>query len=148
MADRNYIKQMIAEKGLKVTPQRMAILEAVHDLNSHPTADKIKEYIQENHPSIAVGTIYKTLEKLKEKELIEKVKTERDVMRYDLVTKKHHHLYSKDSDRIEDYFDDELNKMLEDYFKKKQIKNFQLEDFKIHLTGHFTDKEKTNNNNN
>ena len=144
MADRMNIKNMIAEKGLKVTPQRMAILEAVHDLDCHPTADQIKEYIKENHPSIAVGTIYKTLEKLGEKGLIEKVKTERDVMRYDIVTKKHHHLYSKESDRIEDYFDEELNKMLEDYFNKKQIKNFRLEDFKIHLTGYFTDNEKKN----
>ena len=144
MADRNNIREMIAEKGLKVTPQRMAILEAVYDLENHPTADDIKGYIQENHPSIAVGTIYKTLEKLEEKGLIEKVKTERDVMRYDIVTKKHHHLFSKNSDRIEDYFDDELNKIIEDYFKKHNIKNFKLEDFKIHLTGEFTDDKQNN----
>lgn len=144
MADRNNIREMIAEKGLKVTPQRMAILEAVYDLKNHPTADHIKEYIQKNHPSIAVGTIYKTLEKLEEKELIEKVKTERDVMRYDIVTQKHHHLYSKNSDRIEDYFDDELNKIIEDYFRKHKIQNFKLEDFKIHLTGEFTDSKQNN----
>ncbi|MCF8339311.1 MAG: transcriptional repressor, partial [Bacteroidales bacterium] len=138
------MREMIAEKGLKVTPQRMAILEAVYDLENHPTADDIKGYIQENHPSIAVGTIYKTLEKLEEKGLIEKVKTERDVMRYDIVTKKHHHLFSKNSDRIEDYFDDELNKIIEDYFKKHNIKNFKLEDFKIHLTGEFTDDKQNN----
>ncbi|MCF8230999.1 MAG: transcriptional repressor [Bacteroidales bacterium] len=139
MADRKEIREQIAGKGLKVTPQRMAILEAVYDLNNHPTADQIKEYIQENHPSIAVGTIYKTLDTLGEKGLIERVKTEKDVMRYDIVTKKHHHLYSNESDRIEDYFDDELNKMLEEYFRKHQIKNFKIDDFKIHLTGKFTD---------
>mgnify|MGYP006279276829 CR=1 FL=1 len=145
MTDRMYIRELIASRGLKVTPQRMAILEAVHDLGNHPTADKIKEYIQQNHPSIAVGTIYKTLEKLREKNLVEKVRTEKDVMRYDLVTQKHHHLYSKNSDRIEDYFDDELNRMLEDYFSKKNIKNFRIEDFKIHLTGTFTDNRSENN---
>jgi len=144
MADRMNIREMIAEKGLKVTPQRMAILEAVHDLQNHPTAERIKEHIQRNHPSIAVGTIYKTLEKLEEKGLIEKVKTEKDVMRYDLITQKHHHLYDKNSDRIEDYFDEELNKILEDYFKKHDIKNFKLEDFKIHLTGEFTDSKQNN----
>ena len=78
MADRMNIREMIAEKGLKVTPQRVAILEAVHDLQNHPTAERIKEHIQRNHPSIAVGTIYKTLEKLEEKGLIEKVKTDLD----------------------------------------------------------------------
>ncbi len=35
------IKNMLTEKELKVTPQRMAILEAIYQLNNHPTAEKI-----------------------------------------------------------------------------------------------------------
>ncbi|MDZ7623838.1 MAG: transcriptional repressor [Ignavibacteriaceae bacterium] len=47
--------------NLKVTPQRIAVLEALNSIKDHPTADKIKEYVVKNHPNIAVGTIYKTL---------------------------------------------------------------------------------------
>jgi len=37
------IKNRLTEKELKVTPQRMAILEAIYKLNNHPTAEKIIE---------------------------------------------------------------------------------------------------------
>ena len=35
------IRKNLTDKGLKVTPQRMSILGAIHSLNNHPTADNI-----------------------------------------------------------------------------------------------------------
>jgi Fur family transcriptional regulator, peroxide stress response regulator len=58
-------------------------------------------------------------------------------MRYDAIMEKHHHLYSLDSDRIEDYFDEDLNQILEDYFSKKHIKDFEIRDIKLQLIGTF-----------
>jgi Fur family transcriptional regulator, peroxide stress response regulator len=122
---------------LKVTPQRMAVLEALNSLRDHPTADKIKDFVVKNHPNIAVGTIYKTLETFIEKGLVTKVKTENGAMRYDAILEKHHHLYCEETERIEDFFDDTLNDMLEDYFKKKKIPNFKVKEFKLQLIGTF-----------
>jgi Fur family transcriptional regulator, peroxide stress response regulator len=127
--------------NLKVTPQRVAVLEALSNLNDHPTADKIKEYVVKNHPNIAVGTIYKTLETFVEKGFVKKVKTDEDVMRYDAILDKHHHLYCEETNRIEDFFDDELNNMLEDYFKKKKIPNFKVKDIKLQIIGTFNNKK-------
>jgi len=75
--------------------------------------------------------------------LISRVKTERDIMRYDAVLEKHHHIYYSDSDKIEDYRDDELNSLLEEYFSKKSIPNFKIEDLKLQIIGKLID----NNNN-
>lgn len=127
--------------NLKVTPQRMAVLEALSNLKNHPTVDKIKEYVAKNHPNIAVGTIYKTLETFVDKGLVKKVKTEKDVMRYDPILEKHHHLYCEKSEHIEDFFDDELNNMLEEYFKKKKIPNFKVNDVKLQIIGTFKNKK-------
>lgn len=132
----------IKNSNLKVTPQRIAVLEALNNLKDHPTADKIKEYVVKNHPHIAVGTIYKTLETFVEKGLVKKVKTEQDVMRYDAILDKHHHLYCEDTERIEDYFDDQLNEMLEEYFKKRRIPNFKVKDIKLQIIGTFNYKQK------
>ena len=132
----------LKKSSLKVTPQRMAVLEALSSLNNHPTADKIKEYVVKNHPNIAVGTIYKTLETFVEKGLVRKVQTAEDAMRYDAVLDRHHHLYCKDTERIEDFFDDELNLMLEKYFKNKKIPNFKVEDIKLQIIGTFKNKKK------
>ena len=93
------IRNKLIEKGLKVTPQRIAILEAIIKLNNHPTAENIIDYIRNNHPNIATATVYKVLDALVSNKLIRKVKTERDVMRYDAVMESHHHLYCSESDQ-------------------------------------------------
>ncbi len=131
----------LKNSNLKVTPQRIAVLEALNNLRDHPTADKIKEYVVKNHPNIAVGTIYKTLETFVEKGLVKRVKTDEDVMRYDAILEKHHHLYCEDTEHIEDFFDDELNEMLEKYFQKKKIPNFKVKDVKLQIIGTFNKKK-------
>lgn len=131
------IKDRLHEAGLKVTPQRLAIMEAVHTLKGHPTAEMIIGYIRRQHPGIATGTVYKVLEALAQKGLVQKVKTDRDVMRYDGVTEPHHHLYCSSTNRIEDYFDEELDRLLEKYFKEKNIKDFDIEEIKLQINGQF-----------
>jgi Fur family peroxide stress response transcriptional regulator len=131
----------LKDSNLKVTPQRVAVLEALNNLKNHPTADKIKEYVVKNHPNIAVGTIYKTLETFVEKGLVKKVKTDKDVMRYDAILENHHHLYCEDTERIEDFFDDELDNLIDKYFKKKKIPNFKVKDIKLQIIGTFNNKK-------
>jgi Fur family peroxide stress response transcriptional regulator len=131
------IRDKLIEKGLKVTPQRIAILEAIIQLNNHPTVDNIIDYIRNYHPNIATATVYKVLDALVANELIRKVKTEKDVMRYDGVMERHHHLYCSESDRIEDFVDPELNKIVENYFKKRKIPHFEIEDIKLQIKGRF-----------
>lgn len=131
------IRSRLVEKELKITPQRMAILEAIIKLNNHPTAENIVEYIRKNHPNISVATVYKVLEVLTENQLVKKVKTERDVMRYDAIVESHHHIYCSDSDRIEDYFDNHLNELLDKYFREKQIPGFKIEDIKLQIIGKY-----------
>jgi Fur family transcriptional regulator, peroxide stress response regulator len=133
----NEIRNKLMEKRLKVTPQRIAILEAIVKLNNHPTAENIIDYIRKNHPNIATATVYKVLDALVENKLIKKVKTEKDIMRYDALPESHHHLYCSDSDRIEDYLDDELTEILEHYFEKKGIPGFKIEDIKLQIIGKF-----------
>lgn len=131
------IRQRLTEKGLKVTPQRISILEAIYSLNNHPTAENIIACIRKSHPNIATGTVYKVLETLVDKKLINKVKTDRDVMRYDGILEKHHHLYCSECDSIEDYRDEELDRLLEEYFKKKKFTGFKLEDIVLQIRGTF-----------
>jgi Fur family transcriptional regulator, peroxide stress response regulator len=58
-------------------------------------------------------------------------------MRYDPITSTHHHLYCLETDRIEDYKDQELDRMIEEYFKNKKIKNFQIKDISLQIIGNF-----------
>ena len=134
----NFSREKLQEKGLKVTPQRVAIYDAIVKLNNHPTAENVIEYIKANHPNISVGTVYKVLDSLVENNLLKKVKTEKDIMRYDAVLSNHHHLYCAETDRIEDYEDEKLNAIINDYFNANLIKNFRVQDIKLQITGKFT----------
>ncbi len=131
------IRNTLSEKGLKVTPQRLAIYEAIWVLNNHPTAENIIEFIREAHPNIATGTVYKILDTLVENHLIKRVKTEKDIMRYDAVMENHHHLYCSTCDIIKDYNDEKLDKYLYDYFTKNKIKDFEVEDIVLQIKGRF-----------
>ncbi len=135
--------QILAKQGMKITPQRIAILDVILGLKEHPSAETIYNYLKLNYPHISIATIYKTLDLFLMKGIVRKVYSETDTMRYDAIAEKHHHLYCSESDRIEDYYDEELNHMLEEYFNMKKIPNFSIEDFKVQLIGKFKDnKEK------
>jgi Fur family peroxide stress response transcriptional regulator len=133
----NQIKESLEEKGLKVTPQRIAILEAIYSLNNHPSAEMIMKYIRKRYPGIASGTIYKVLDVLIEHQLIDRVKTDKDIMRYDGILENHHHLYSSESEEIKDYINTELNQLLKDYFERNAIEEFEIEGIKLQINGRF-----------
>jgi len=136
------LSKKLIEKGLKVTPQRIAILEAIFNLHNHPTAENIVEHIRKKNPNISTATVYKVLDAFVSCGLIGRVKTEKDIMRYDPITESHHHIHCIDSDHIEDYKDEDLNRVLKDYFNKKSIPDFKIEDLKLHISGRFTKNKK------
>jgi Fur family peroxide stress response transcriptional regulator len=47
-------------------------------------------------------------------------------------------LYSSVSNRIEDFYDEELNKVLIDFMKSRKIPNFIVEDVNVQIVGKFT----------
>lgn len=131
------IRDLLSSKGLKITPQRMRVMEAIYKLNNHPTAENIIEHIRKKDPNIGSGTVYKVLETLIENKLIKKVKTDRDITRYDGILENHHHLYCIRCDYIEDYKNEKLDRLLKDFFKKNKIDNFIIEDIKLSINGNF-----------
>ena len=134
------IRKKLSEKGLKVTPQRIGVLEAVYKLKNHPTAEQIIGHIHRSNPNIASGTVYKVLDTLVENHLVKKVKTDEDAMRYDGIMDPHHHLYCSGNHMIEDYADQELDKLLKDYFQSKKISGFEIEEIVLQLRGTFIDR--------
>ncbi len=131
------LKARLTDKGLKVTSRRVSILEAIIELH-HPTAEEILRYIRKKYPDTATATVYKALNVLVEKEVINRVNTDKDIYRYDAIMESHHHLYSSEISRIEDYNDEELSGIVRKYFEKKRIPGFRVEDIQIQIIGKFT----------
>jgi len=128
--------KILMDHGLKVTPQRTLLLEALMSLDEHPSYEVIMKFMRFRYPNISLATIYNTLKLFKEKGIIKQVTAGNEEIRFDPVQKKHHHIYYRDTDKLEDFEDKELDKILKSYFSKKPVPGFKIEDITIQLTGH------------
>ena len=54
----------LKQKGLKLTPQRRLIIDALHETDAHLTAEEIITHVQARMPEVNKSTIYRTLELL------------------------------------------------------------------------------------
>jgi len=54
----------LKQKGLKLTPQRKLIIDAIHETEVHLTAEEIIAHVQARMPQVHKSTIYRTLELL------------------------------------------------------------------------------------
>jgi len=133
--NKEHLRAKLRDKGLKATPKRLLILEAITELNNHPAAEEIVKYVRSKNLNIATATVYKALDILVAKNVINKVDTERNLIRYDAIPEPHHHLISTETGIITDYQNDEIHDILSEYFEKNKINEFEIEEIKLQITG-------------
>lgn len=83
-------KKIIRELGLKVTQQRVQILDVVRTGPSHFTAQEVFEIISEKNPDIGFATVYRFLKKLSEHHFVTEVRMGGMPARYEWAAKAHH----------------------------------------------------------
>ena len=91
--------------GLKLTPQRLAILDHLQGNRGHPSAEEIHRAVQKKLPTMSLATVYSTLSALKEKGKILELSVDPDKKRYDPDTGPHDHLICIACRRIVDIED-------------------------------------------
>jgi Fur family peroxide stress response transcriptional regulator len=93
----------LKQKGVKVTPQRIAIINYLENVQSHPTAEDIYLKVVKDYPTISLATIYNTMEKLEEIDEVIKLKISKDnIVNYEYKNEPHHHFYCKKCNKIFD----------------------------------------------
>ncbi|MBA4389601.1 MAG: transcriptional repressor [Syntrophus sp. (in: bacteria)] len=90
---------------IKLTPQRLAILECLVGNTSHPSASDIYKSVFEKFPTMSFATVYNTLETLKEKGVVVELSIDPDKKRFDPNTIPHHHLLCLRCKIIKDIFE-------------------------------------------
>lgn len=82
---------ILREKGLKVTPQRIAIYTLLMDTKSHPTAETIYRALEPTNPTMSLATVYKTLDSFEQIHLVQELNVGEGCSRYDAEVKSHPH---------------------------------------------------------
>lgn len=108
-AGHNLIEELQA-RGMRVTPQRAIIFEAIEKLEGHITAEDIFEQVQKVNPYVSLATVYRTLELLQELNLINQTNFGRSQTYFALKDHgTHHHLVCMDCGHIEEFSDQILD---------------------------------------
>ncbi len=98
--------QKYRDKGLKLTPQRLAIFEYLDGNRSHPSAEDIYTEIIKKFPMMSFATVYNTIETLKKKGDLAEITIDPERRHYDPDTSHHHHLICKTCKKIKDIHSD------------------------------------------
>mgnify|MGYP003423910575 FL=1 len=105
MLNSQQLSEVLRANGYKVTPQRLAVYEALVATKSHPAAEMLFSVLQPNYPSMSFATVYKTVEILHKINVIQILNTGEDSMRYDADTSIHHHIQCISCGRVDDLND-------------------------------------------
>lgn len=134
MMNADEIRSLIRNSGLKVTPQRIAVYEAMCGLG-HASADMILSKVGEKHPSLTVATVYNILESFEKQGILSRLSGPDTKMYFDIATHPHCHLYCQESGTYIDYRDRELERILEEYLSRKKIRGFEITGIDLNLKG-------------
>ena len=128
------LKNKIKEAGLKATPQRIAIYEAMRKLG-HACVDMVTEELKTSFPTLTIATIYNVLESFVNAGLLVRRFSSNNKMYFDVNVYEHAHFYNTEENSYEDYNDPELVKIVMEYISSKKIENFDLKSVDIQLVG-------------
>ena len=112
---------------IKLTPQRLAILDYLNGNKSHPSAETIYKAVSKKFPTMSFATVYNTLETLLNKGSIRELKIEPGKKRYDYDITPHHHIICVECKKIIDLYKDYKIPLPDDITQEFELINKNIE---------------------
>ena len=103
--------QMLRERGLKVTPQRIAVYNMLCNTVEHPNAEMIYKTLEPDHPTMSLATVYKTLDAFKHLGLVQELNVGEPSSRYDAAVHCHPHTVCLSCGKVQDLHREELTEV-------------------------------------
>ncbi|SFH53739.1 Fur family transcriptional regulator [Pisciglobus halotolerans] len=107
MAQNRLLIQSIGKlknNGIRITPQRYAILQYLIENDTHPTADTIYQALSERFPNMSVATVYNNLRLFTKIGFVKEMKYGDASSRFDFATTEHYHAICERCGKIEDVY--------------------------------------------
>jgi len=125
------LKKILRESGLKATNPRLTVLQMLSEIKYPITAQELHKKLRKE--SIDLVTLYRTLASFEENGLLRKVDLQKEAVFYELNDEHHHHIVCTNCDKLEDFENKEVEKIIGEIIKKsekfKKIKDHSLELF-------------------
>ena len=118
--------EQLKSTGVRMTPQRHAILSFLMASVTHPTADEIYKSLSPAFPSMSVATIYNNLRLFVEAGLVRELTYGDDSSRFDADLSEHYHAICRSCGKIADF----------DYPRLTDIETVAARETGFHVEGH------------
>lgn len=126
--------------GVRMTPQRHAILSFLIQTKSHPTADDIYRALEQRFPSMSVATVYNNLKVFVESGLVREMTYGDASSRYDADMHEHYHAICDACGKITDFEHDPVDEVEQAAAKAT---GFQVHGHRLEVHGLCPDCAKT-----
>lgn len=137
------LRKTLKEKGLKATPQRLAVHCAMIELG-HASADMVHKYLSgQEGQAPSVASIYNILSQMAAIGVYKHRLSASNKMYFDVNVHKHLHLYDTVNNEYRDIVDEELTAMVERHLKKRRFKGYKTDGIDIQILCHPTRRKKT-----
>ncbi|NLN15067.1 MAG: transcriptional repressor [Tissierellia bacterium] len=124
-----YLVQELRDRNIRLSHQRLKILEYISNNRIHPTVDKIYSQLQKEIPTLSKTTVYNTLNTLAEAGLVKVLRIEENEARYDVDTKNHGHFKCEACGEVYDFHID-MDSLLCD-----GLEGFKVEEKDVYFKG-------------
>ena len=115
--------EALQKKGYRLTPQRIMVVDALHSVDSHISAEEIFAKLKEKYPYANISTVYRTLELLKELGLVAEIEIGDGIARYHTREhSKHHHLICNKCGRTTELPEADLQPLAESLLANHKFK--------------------------
>ncbi|WP_219839036.1 Fur family transcriptional regulator [Paenibacillus sp. R14(2021)] len=124
--------EQLKSTGVRMTPQRHAILSFLMHSKSHPTADEIYKSLSSSFPSMSVATIYNNLRLFVDAGLIKELTYGDDSSRFDADLSEHYHAICRSCGTIVDFDHPPLTGVEE---AASRVTGFRVEGHRMEIYG-------------
>jgi len=123
--------QLLKSAGLRVTPQREAILQFLLDYDGHATVDDIYTSLQPRFPSMSVSTVYNTVKQFSQVGLVKEIGVGDGASRFDINVEPHHHLVCTRCGALFDFYLEQPIQLS----VPPEAQGFEVEDYHVEVRG-------------
>lgn len=136
-------REILKRKGLKATPQRIAVHEAMLELG-HASADMIAAKISsKDGASVTVASVYNILFQMSSLGVYQPRMSRTNKMFFDVNRVPHAHVYDCESNTYRDLIDEELSDILQEYLGRRKFKGYKVEGIDVQLLVRPTKKRRS-----
>lgn len=113
------MEEAMRSGGLRMTRQRIALLQVLNESADHPDANELHRRAQELDETVSLATVYRTLSVLEDKDIVHRHSFEGAPARFETADSPHHdHIIDIDSREVVEFTSPEIERLQREVARK------------------------------